>query len=76
MGRCCEGREILFMCQEISRKKFPPLWRCCKACGGLVKYQETSRNSFQHWGGAVKDVLACLNAGKVRDSSFNYRGDL
>ena len=39
----------------------------------------TSRHresSFQHWGGAVKLVLACLSAGKVRDSSFNYRGDL
>ena len=33
-------------------------------------------SSFQHWGGAVKLVLACLNAGKVRDSSFNYRGVL
>ena len=33
-------------------------------------------SSFQHWGGAVKLVLSCLNARKVRDSSFNYRGDL
>ena len=33
-------------------------------------------SSFQHWGGAVKLVLACLNAEKVRDSSYNYRGDL
>ena len=33
-------------------------------------------SSFQHWGGAVKFDLACLIAGKVRDSSFNYRGDL
>ena len=33
-------------------------------------------SSFQYWGGAVKHVLACLNAGKVRNSSFNYRGGL
>ena len=33
-------------------------------------------SSFQHWGGAVKLVPACLIAGKVRDSSFNYHGDL
>ena len=33
-------------------------------------------SSFQHWGGAVMLVLACLIAGMVRDSSFNYRGDL
>ena len=33
-------------------------------------------SSFQHRGGAVKHVLACLNAGKVRDTSFNYRGVL
>ena len=31
---------------------------------------------FHHWDGAVKLVLDCLNAGKIRDSSFNYRGDL
>ena len=33
-------------------------------------------SSFQHWRGAVKHVLTCINAGKVRDISFNYRGDL
>ena len=33
-------------------------------------------SSFQHWGGAVKLVPACLIAGNVRDSSFNYHGDL
>ena len=33
-------------------------------------------SSFQHWGGAVKFVPACLSADKVRDSGFNYRGDL
>ena len=33
-------------------------------------------SSFQHWGGAVKLVPACLIAGKVRDGSFNYHGDL
>ena len=33
-------------------------------------------SSFQHWGGAVNFVPGCLIAGKVRDCSFNYRGDL
>ena len=33
-------------------------------------------SSFHQWGGAVKLVPACLIAGKVRDGSFNYHGDL
>ena len=33
-------------------------------------------SSFQQWGGAMKLVPACLIAEKVRDSSFNFHGDL
>ena len=47
-----------------------------KLVEGCLRERKDRDNRFHHWGGAVNLVQAGVSAGKVRDGSFNYRGDL